>query len=758
MIGLVGQQLLAIVAAFILFGVPGWAISRLLELHLRVPTVLLPVVYFTFGLGLWTISVAIGLSLGWPIGVMLLIHGGVSLVVVVISHVRERRRGHAKLGSDAFSGWTLAAITLSVLCAAAFRTRLAFDALFHLGLVRRLAELHAPTFDTIDRIAGAGVNPAYALPTWQAGMAGVSRMTGLDAATVLEAMAVVAVLLSACAAAALGRVVSGTVAGEVAGAAAYGWLRVFYPRRELEGDGVAYEALPGNLAIDVLLVLVLIVALLLVRRPRGERGNTALGLLGALAIALLVVLHANYVVYLAIIGLGTGLWLFAAGPWSRTIGRRLGATVGSLVLPGALAFAAVLPVLAKLEHFGAPMDTRIDYHLTHLWGIEFIRPGHLYDWFAAPGLLAMLTLPWAAWRARGNARALIAGGSLAIIVVTLTPPLVKLLGSSGSLTMALRLPRPMGVLLIAAAAVAIPDLTARVGRLATRAELHRGRWAGRAVRLAPLVAITVLVALYGYPRARKVPPDYGWNWPTLVALAGLLVVLVLAIRNRSRAGAIDEPPSGSELSARTVGFAAIALAVCMLPSGVTSMRRAAWQAREFVPAYKADDLRCYDGIQRQLRDLPAGSVLLADPILGYGAQALAPVQLAGDFKIWNGTTDRAREMRRIQQLNAVFNSSSTERAGQALARLSIDLNAKYVLVSRGTVVPPVGSKLPDYDAAGLRTLLDSGTIGATRIAQGHGRFHANDDPADIDGCRLELWKLTGSERRLEVVRPAHHRL
>jgi hypothetical protein len=740
-IGLIGQQLLAVAAALVLFGVPGWAISRLVELHLRVPTVLLPVVYFTFGLGAWTLSVALGLSVGWSIGVMLAIHGAVSLVLVVAARVREHRRGHAKLGSDAFSGWTLAAITLAVLCAAAFRTRLAFDALFHLGLVRRLLELHEPTFGTIDRIAKSGVNPAYALPTWQAGMAGVAKMTGLDPATVLEAMAIVAVLLSACAAAGLGRVVSGTVAGEVAGAAAYGWLRVFYPRRELEGDGVAYEALPGNLAIDVLLVLVLVVALLLIRRPRGERGNTALGLLGALAVALLVVLHANYAVYLAIIGIGTGLWLFAAGPWSRAIGRRLGVTVGSLVLPGAIAFAAILPVLATLSHFGAPLDPRIDYHLTHLWGVQFIRPGHLYDWFAAPGLLGMLALPWAAWRARGNARALIAGGSLAILAVALVPPLVDLLGTTGSLTLGLRLPRPMGVLLIAAAAIAIPDLTARVGVLATRVELHRGRWMGRLVRLAPLVAITVLVALYGYPRARQEHPDYGWNWPTLVALTGLLVVLVLAIRHRSRAGAIDEPPSGSELSARTVGLAVLALAVCMLPSGVTSMRRAAWQAREFVPAYKADDLRCYDGVQAKLRTLPAGSVLLADPVLGYGAQALAPVRLAGDFKIWNGTTDEQRVTTRIEQLDEAFTSQSADDAKRGFDELDTSLYAEYLLVSRGTVEPPVGSELPDYDAAGLRELLDSGAIPATRIAHGDGRFHANDDPADIDGCRLELWKL-----------------
>ncbi|MCW2921746.1 MAG: hypothetical protein JWL76_1620 [Thermoleophilia bacterium] len=766
MIGLLAEQLLAVAAALVIFCLPGWALSRVLELHLRMPTVSMPAVTFTLGLGIWTIVLLPALALELSIGWTLVAYAVVSACVIVLMRVREARRGHAKRGRAAFAGWTIAAIALSCLAALALRTRMAFDTLFHVGLVRRIAELPHPTFDNLDRVVGAGVNPAYALPIWQAGMAAIARVTGLDAATVVEAMAVIGVLLASCAAGALGRAVTGTVYGEIAGVSAYAWLRVFNPRRELEGDGVAYAALPGNIALDVMLVLALVVAVQLMR-GRAKRDG-ALVALGAVAIVLLIVLHANYVVYLAIIGAGTVLWLLAAGPWTAAIARRLALVAATFVVPGLVAFAAVLPLLMLLEHFGAPMETRIDYHLTTFHGVEFIRPGHLYDWFAAPGLLGMLVLPWAAWRARGVSRALIGGGSLAVLAFALVPQLVDLLGTSGSLTLSLRLPRPLGVLLVAAAAVAVPDLVRRGAGLASRASVARGHAVGWVVRLAPLVAIAVLCAAYGYPLVRREPPQYGWNWPTIVALVGLLVVLVAALRSRGATNADaaatmpssrmsrDPRPADYVLTTKVFGLAILAIAIAMLPSGYKSLRRAAWQSREVVAAYRADDLRCYDGVQAALRDLPPGDVLLTDPVTAYGAQALAPMRVVGDYKVWNGSTDTNRIERRLQLLRATFDSKVAERAGGGLARLASDFGVQYVLVSRGEVEPPLGSDLGSYDAVGLRAVLDSGDIGATRVAAGNGRFDANAEPEDVEACDLELWRIDGSERSLEIERDPHH--
>jgi hypothetical protein len=749
MIGLVLQLLLSVVATLLLFCVPGWAISRMLELHLRVPAVAIPAVAFAFGLGVWTLVLAVGLAFGWPILTTLAVYGAVAVVLLGAMRRRERRHPRAQLGTaNAAAGWTIVVIALAGCAAAVLRTRIAFDTLFHLGMVRRLAELPSPTFENLDRVVGAGINPAYALPSWQGAMAAISALTRLDPATVVEASAIVGVLLAACCAAALGRAVTDTRAGELAGVSAYAFLRVTFPRRELEGDGVAYAALPGNIALDVLLPLLLVATVLLLRARPGARRDGSLVTLAAVATVLLLVLHANYIVYVAIIGLGVALWLLAAGPWGRRVARRITLVASSIALPGLVVLAALLPLLMLLDHFGTTVETRIDYHLASIAGHQLVRPGHLYDWFAAPGLFGMFLLPWAAWISRGASRALVAGGSLALFAFALAPPLLELLGESGSLTIGLRLPRPLGVLLIAAAAIALPDLVARTVRLAARITEHRGRVAGWIARLGPLLLVFVASAAYGYPLVRREPAQYGWNWPTLVAAAALLVVLVLAIRARRTTESLDvsvRDDTARSLPIRSMALALVALSIAMLPSGFTSMRRAAWQSRELVAAYRADDLRCLDGVQAKLRELPPGDVLLADPVTAYAAQALAPEYVVGDFKTWNGSTDPERVKERIDLIGLTFQAQDREIAQRGLEGLMRDYDASWLLVAGGEVVPPIGSELDPYDARGVRELLASGDIDAALVASGPGRLPSNVEDEERAACDLQLWRL-GEDR------------
>jgi hypothetical protein len=161
---LLAAQLIALVVTALLVGIPGWAMGRLLELQLAFPTVMLPAAWFTLGLALWSVALVPCLALGWPWQITLALYAGAGAVLVVWSRLRDRRRGQAKPADEVMSPWTMAGIALAFLLAAAFRTRLAFDTLFHLGLVRRLLELPHPTFGSLDRIAGAGINPAYWSP------------------------------------------------------------------------------------------------------------------------------------------------------------------------------------------------------------------------------------------------------------------------------------------------------------------------------------------------------------------------------------------------------------------------------------------------------------------------------------------------------------------------------------------------------------------------------------------------------------------
>jgi hypothetical protein len=179
------------------------------------------------------------------------------------------------------------------------------------------------------------------------------------------------------------------------------------------------------------------------------------------------------------------------------------------------------------------------------------------------------------------------------------------------------------------------------------------------------------------------------------------------------------------------------------------MRRAAWQSRELVAAYRADDLRCLDGVQAKLRVLPPGDVLLADPVTAYAAQALAPVYVVGDFKTWNGSTDSAEIDTRINLLGLAFQEPDRGAVKQGLAGLVGVHDARWLLVATGEVVPPIGSPLDPYDARGLRELLDSGELDATLVASGPGRLPATAEDEDRAACDLQLWRLDGTDGLVE---------
>ncbi|MCW2973998.1 MAG: hypothetical protein JWN72_2271 [Thermoleophilia bacterium] len=751
MIELLAHLLLSFFAVAIFVGLPGWALSRLLETQLALPAVLALPAWFALGLGVWTLALLPSLSFGWPWWVAAAVHGALTVALLAALHLRQRRAGHAKSdGRDHVERWTLIGIGLSVLLAAVLRTRLAFDVLFHIGLARRIVELPHATFASVDRIVGSGVNPAYLVPTWQGLLGTVAKLTGQDPAQVIEAMAPFAVLLGACAAAGLGRVITQRAAGEVAAVGAYAWLRVWFPRRELEGDGVGYAFVPGNLAIDVLLPLLLAIAVIVATRGRSsDAADTpsrplprGLYVLAAVAGVLYVVLHANYAVYLAIIGLGFLAWLLLVERPGTDVVRSALRAASAVAIPAIVALIAVLPTLLLLDHFGDPAEQRIDYYLVGHGAWEIIRPGHYYDGFGAGGLLAMLLLPFAVLHLRGVRRALLGGGLLALLAVGLVPQLLDVMNATGSRTLGLRLPRPFGVLLIAVLAVAVSWLTQEVRLRAADLRVRRGRAAGVGLIALPLAALFVLAAVYRYPLSRHIPPHYGWNWPTLVAVAGLVVALVLAVRWR-RAGrpARDPQPLGTRNAASATGIAVLLVSVALIPSGYVSLKRGGWQSRQLAASVRSDDLACYSAIQPRVAKLRPGAVLLTDPITAYGMQALGPVKVVADYKTWNGVTDAKRIQTRIRLTEAAFDSINEQTTVAAAGTLIERYHPQYVVVAKHTVVPPIDSPLPEFDSSAMRTALSDGSIRARLLAEGRGRLPSNATDEQKDRCDLELWEL-----------------
>lgn len=720
MITLFGEQVYAAAAMIVLMILPGWGVGRLLDLQLSVPKIVLPAAWFTFGFATWSLVVITMLALGLTWRTAFVIFGVVTLALIIVAREKARRVGHPKPQGGDVSLWSVVGILGCVVLAGIFRTRMAFDTIFHLGIVRRIAELGSPTFSTVDRIFDSGVNPSYAIPSWQAAMAMVSGVTGLDPATVVEAMAVVAVLFAACAAGGLGRVVSGRVSGEIAGVAAYAWLRVFFPRRELEGDGIAYAAMPGNIALDTFLPLILLAMLVIAatghHAPQRRKGVVALAVVASI---LLVVVHGNYVIYLALMGLGALAWAALSGVLSdKEVRRRVLISAGIIAGACAAALIFMIPVYMQLERFGNPINARIDYHLVGSGFWQIVRPGHLYDWFAAPGLIAMLLLPYAVFKAKGVARPVLAGSSLALLLTALLPPVLHVIGSAGSWTVALRMPRAMGVLLAAGMAIAIPELIDYIKETRVKIKTRSNNFTANLFILLPFLIVVLLSFAYGYPLGRNEPPQYGWNWPTLFTTTALLIALIIEIKNRKvyKLNELDFFSQSDTLKVNKdtwstvsiTGICVLLIGLTMLPSGIVSLRRGAWQSKQFVASYKADDLGCLSGIQKELRRSTAGSITLADPVTAYLVQGLSPTYILADYKIWNGRTDSSRSRDRIEMLRGIYSAKSVHEARVALSKAIEKYGAKYLVVSAGDVEPPLGSTMGAFDAIGLRQLLSQG--------------------------------------------------
>src|SRR5207244_424525 len=60
------------------------------------------------------------------------------------------------------------------------------DALFHLGRIRKLAELGGLSLRAVDEFKDGGLHPGYAFPLWHGVLALVSRLAGVDPAAVVR--------------------------------------------------------------------------------------------------------------------------------------------------------------------------------------------------------------------------------------------------------------------------------------------------------------------------------------------------------------------------------------------------------------------------------------------------------------------------------------------------------------------------------------------------------------------------------------------
>ncbi|MBC7460033.1 MAG: hypothetical protein H7287_01590 [Thermoleophilia bacterium] len=683
------EQFGIIVAAVVLLGVPGAALVSLLRVRAALPDTLAVPAGAMLGAAVAAVATAVQLVLATNSWVAIGVHGGLSaaLALLAVVQVRSRRlRGDAVV--PVARGWgrsTTLIAAVSGLIAWYVRGGIKLDGLYHVSVSRKLVELAHPTFSNINRFSDGGPNPTYALPSWHAFVGWCGQLTGSDPIVAWQMMPVVVVVLAILTAAGFARVVLETERAEPLGAFAWALTRIFFARREVDGDGITFGAVPGQITFELVFPILFAAIVVGIWTPVARVRRSAIAL-AVVMVALIVVFHANYVPYVAIVGLGYVAWWLVTGPFSKSITRRTLAVGGAVAAACAVFLGALLPLLAQLDNFGnAPEEARIDYHLTKTFGMEHITGGHLFDLLGWTGLPLIIVMPWVAAKWRSARFAIVPGGILAMATVCFVPPLYHLLAATGSLTVGLRINHIFGVLLMpvfAASMLMFADLWSE--RLTTRR--RQVLVVGGALAFA-----IALGAVVGYRSFLPDPPGYA-AWLALVVI--WVVRLVRRVRARRAGEPRPGPASATELvltapnsgtwgarrgllaSPRTL-LAVLAVAVLGLgiPIGLVSFKKGVYDNHVALGAPITNGaLSCLEGVVgRAVERLPAQSIVLSDPALSFQAMALAPVYVVGDYKVWNSPTKNNKVVERLASVNRFFDTSAPTAARlQVLSQRKVD--------------------------------------------------------------------------------------
>lgn len=455
------------------------------------------------------------------------------------------------------------------------------DGLFHLARVQKLLAFDDLSLDATNEFPDGGMHPGYAFPLWHAFLALVAKVSGADPVdTVLHGptlLAPLAVVLAFEAGWALFRRVTPAVTAAAAGVA----IVAMAP-----GAGGALTALtlPATASRQLLVPAALALALELTRRPTLPLVATTVAASFALA-----VVHPTYALFL---WLPFGGFLVVRWLWTRRDGLSGGLALAALVLPAAVFFAWLLPVIgdtASVSPDAAERARGFEHYAGQLDGTpdRFSVTPELFGRTGAVAVAALLLLPLAGLAARRRWSAYVVGGSLAVFAICLMPWLFTPFADVVSLSQARRL------------AGFLPLAFALAGGLGVLARLI-----GRAVAPVALLAAIVFQWLY--------PGDFGYTledggpaWATWLAVTGALVAFAVGLRR---------------LPTREAG-AAIAGALVLAPTYVAGL--AEWSPRDTASRYTLSP-----GLIDAVRDrVPAGATVYADPETSYRLGAYAPIRV-----------------------------------------------------------------------------------------------------------------------------------
>jgi hypothetical protein len=626
---------------------------------------LLPGAFLTAAFG-WPrhLSIAAAASFSWSLaalfvalGITFLVDGSLTLTLLLLVAITLAAlvvavvRGGEPLRRIE-DGWPVLGVVVagSVLGRLVLESPVLFrgDAPFHVARVVKLVELPAlDSLGAVNEFADGDLHPGYAVPLWHGALALVARLSGVEPVPVFTylpaLLAPLAFVLAYAAGAALFRSWAGGVATVAAQAAI-----LTLPR-----DGVgSLRLLTDPERASVLLLIPALLALLFayVRDPRPA-------LLAAISAAGFVnaVIHPTYVPFLAFALAGFLVARFILARDARATVFRVGVALGAMLVPAGLFVAALAPTLKGVSSINPSSDVRA-HEVGHYAGFfggegDWLRPEAITREGGAV-VAGLLVAPLAVFAARRLWAALVLGGTLAVLVVAVTPFLFGPLGDLVSLSQARRLPLflPLPFALAGAAVLA--------GRL---------RLAGVAAALGAGIAFRL-----AFPREYAYQfLEGGPAWPVWVALAGSACALAVGALWRHR-----------ESRRLRAGWAVLAAAAFVVPSavgGIANIHR----------ARAGDHYKLTRGLVAALRQLEPRTVLFAHPETSYRAAGYAPVYIAAGSPGHVAKTVRNRPKDRVKETTSFF-EPETNRVERR--RLLAAYDADWLLVG-----PPRRAEVSPYD-------------------------------------------------------------
>jgi hypothetical protein len=455
------------------------------------------------------------------------------------------------------------------------------DGLFHLARVRKLVDLDALSLDAVSEFPDGGLHPGYAFPLWHVFLGLVATVAGADPGdVVLHEPSVLAPLVLVVTYEA-GWMVFRRVAPAASAAAGAVALVALAP-----GHGGAYTALalPATFARQALVPAALALAFATIRAP----SRVLLASTAAASLALAIV-HPTYALFLWI---PFGGFLLVRWAWTRLDLRSGALVLGALVVPAAVFFAWLLPVVRDTASVRPDEAERARALAQYAGQLVVDSPDRFH---LAPEVLgragavavaALLLVPLAGLSARRRWAAYVVGGSLAVLGLMLVSALFTPFADAVSVSQARRAAGflPFAVAFGGGAQV----VTALLGSLA-----------------APLALVAGIVFQLAYPGDFDyVLTDGGPAAATWIAAGGAVAALAFGFLQRApreRAGWL-------------------AAAAFLLPV----VAHALWN---WSPAKSRQPSPLSAGLTRELRALPAGSIVYSDPEASYRIAAAAPLYI-----------------------------------------------------------------------------------------------------------------------------------